>query len=248
MKLMAGMVAGLIVLGAAGCSSEPSAAAVMPAVVGVRLDSALGAIQAAGFDDDVEIDGGGTFGVVDESNWIVCAQDPAAGAVVSKPRLTVDRSCEMTGATEAATSATSLAGAPAGTDSAVPTVLTVETSPELGALLVVPDPCDATVGQFAAGHNGATLAFNGNIGALSNHGDANTRFDILIQPGDYSETSAVGPTFQFQDVGITDLGLTGPNIPDQLRSGDNIKVVATVGGYDPGSCLFQLDPVSTEYR
>lgn len=35
------------------------------------------------------------FGVVDQTNWTVCDQDPAPGETVSgTPRLTVDRSCE----------------------------------------------------------------------------------------------------------------------------------------------------------
>lgn len=127
-------------------------------------------------------------------------------------------------------------------------VLTVENSPDLAALLVEPDPCAANVGQFAASHRGSTIALDGNIGFMGNHGDADTRFDILIQPGDFSETSAIGPTFQFRDVGIADLHLTGPNIPDQIRAGDNLKIVAKVGSFDSGNCLFQLDPVSVEFR
>lgn len=37
------------------------------------------------------------FGVVDEGNWVLCEQLPAAGdAVDETPRLTVDRSCPET--------------------------------------------------------------------------------------------------------------------------------------------------------
>lgn len=68
---------------------------VMPAVVSMRLDVALSDIERAGFKDEVEVIGGGMFGVVDESNWVVCGQEPATSEEVSgAPRLTVDRSCD----------------------------------------------------------------------------------------------------------------------------------------------------------
>jgi hypothetical protein len=68
---------------------------VMPEVVSMRLDVALSDIERAGFEDEVEVIGGGMFGVVDESNWVVCDQDPAASEEISgAPRLTVDRSCD----------------------------------------------------------------------------------------------------------------------------------------------------------
>ncbi|HET7691117.1 MAG TPA: PASTA domain-containing protein [Nocardioidaceae bacterium] len=74
----------------------------MPDVTGQRLDVALSDIDRAGHDkDDIEVLGGGMFGVIDESNWQVCDQDPAAGtAIDAKPRLTVDRSCELEEAPE----------------------------------------------------------------------------------------------------------------------------------------------------
>ncbi len=67
----------------------------MPDVVGKQLDVAISDVKRAGFGDDVEVLGGGIFGVIDESNWMVCTQEPEPGAVVSStPRFTVDRSCD----------------------------------------------------------------------------------------------------------------------------------------------------------
>jgi beta-lactam-binding protein with PASTA domain len=75
-----------------GCGGDGPA--VMPDVKSRRLDIALSDIERAGFDDEVEVLGGGVFGVVDESNWMVCDQEPRPGAEISTaPRLTVDRSC-----------------------------------------------------------------------------------------------------------------------------------------------------------
>jgi beta-lactam-binding protein with PASTA domain len=54
----------------------------VPAVTGERLDVAKDRIRRAGFDADV--DGGGTFGVIKESNWEVVAQDPGPGVALEK--------------------------------------------------------------------------------------------------------------------------------------------------------------------
>lgn len=90
--IVVGMVLGLV-----GCGSSPEAAdvAVMPDVVGLTLDVALSDIERADAGLEVEVLGGGTFGVVVESNWEVCDQLPAAGeSLTSDPQLTVERSCE----------------------------------------------------------------------------------------------------------------------------------------------------------
>lgn len=87
-------VAILLMVGLVGCAGTAAEDVVMPDVTGQRLDVAKSDIERAGFADDVEVLGGGVFGVVDESNWEVCEQSPSAGEVVTgTPRLTVDRSC-----------------------------------------------------------------------------------------------------------------------------------------------------------
>lgn len=73
----------------------------MPDVQDARLDLALSDIERAGFKGEVEVLGGGMFGVLDEKNWQVCAQSPAAGEpVTDPPRLEVDRSCGSEAAEE----------------------------------------------------------------------------------------------------------------------------------------------------
>jgi beta-lactam-binding protein with PASTA domain len=49
----------------------------VPTLVGERLDVAKDRLRRAGFDPDVE--GGGLFGIIDESNWEVVTQDPGPG-------------------------------------------------------------------------------------------------------------------------------------------------------------------------
>lgn len=88
----AALTAAAIIVSLAGCSGgEPIT---MPDLVGKKLDAARTDVEQAGFDDDVEVDGGGVFGIVVESNWTVCSQEPLSGeAITEAPRLTVDRSC-----------------------------------------------------------------------------------------------------------------------------------------------------------
>jgi hypothetical protein len=89
---LAAFIAGAVLaLALTGCGSgEPS---VMPDVTGKQLDVAKSDIERAGHGGDIEIVGGGMFGVVNESNWTVCEQIPAAGADISSPRLVVEREC-----------------------------------------------------------------------------------------------------------------------------------------------------------
>ncbi|WP_074315335.1 DUF4839 domain-containing protein [Micromonospora cremea] len=127
-------------------------------------------------------------------------------------------------------------------------VLTVENSKDFAALLAVPDYCGETIGTFAAKYEGRTIEFNGSIASMLNHGDYNTRYDILVHPGNKGPKSSVGPAFKFEDVNVPDLHLTGANIPDSVGTGDLLHVVARVAEYNPEQCLFFLEPVSTEIR
>lgn len=102
--LLGGFAALTLATVMSGCGSSEMSA--MPDVTDSRLDVALSDIERAGFDDEVEVIGGGIFGVVDESNWQVCDQEPAAGASIdSAPRLTVDRVCETEDSLEGDSSA-----------------------------------------------------------------------------------------------------------------------------------------------
>jgi hypothetical protein len=245
----------------AGCggTSEEGAAATapsMPAVVGEPLDIALEQIESAGIEDEVEIVGGGTFGVVVESNWEVCAQAPAPGSAVSaSPELTVDRSCDES-ATEGtdAPDETTLPKPSASSAETSPSlsapgqVLTEENSAELAAVLAEPDNCSDTIAQFASRFDGRGIEFDGSIVNVATYDGRTPRYDILISPGDFDETSAVGPTFQFQRVRTAELNLVGSGTSDELVLGNDVHVIAEIIDYQDSSCLFFLDPVSTSLR
>lgn len=117
----------------------PETPSVMPDVVGNRLDVAQNDIERAGFGGDVEVVGGGLFGVIDESNWIVCEQSPAPGETITEPRLIVDRECDAESADEelSPTPAPSAAGSEAPvTDTTVDDLLNRLNSADMGGIQV----------------------------------------------------------------------------------------------------------------
>ena len=72
--------------------ASPPQGALVPALAGVRLDDALDRLERAGLKGEVQ--GGGLFGVLDETNWTVVGQDPSPGARLKAGdtvRLDVDR-------------------------------------------------------------------------------------------------------------------------------------------------------------
>jgi hypothetical protein len=69
-----------------------TAAAAMPDIAGARLDHAESYLDSLGIHH--ETSGGGLFGILDSSNWEVCATTPRPGAGAGAgARLYVDRSC-----------------------------------------------------------------------------------------------------------------------------------------------------------
>lgn len=249
----------LLALTLVGCRSDTS----MPYVTGKKLDDAKVDIEAAGFDDAVDVDGGGMFGVVMESNWTVCQQSPAAGEPVDgTPRLTVARSCEgdepddESDDTPSDTASPSASAEPeeaepepsATSDATDSGTLTPQSNADVAALLKASDGCDPIVGTFADTYSGREIAFNGSIATLAPHDGYETRFDILVFPGDKGPSSTVGPNFRFTDKNAFDMNLTGPGVPEYIRAGQKYRFVAEVEEYDEDTCLLELSPVETKTR
>ena len=266
-RLLVAVVAVVATAGLAGCGGDK--ATTMPDVTGKPLDDAKRAIKDAGVDDEVKVDGGGLFGVVVESNWEVCEQQPAAGTTVAgEATLTVARSCvadksseepaatpaetappETVSTTPAVTAPTTPAEtapttpaetAPGGPQA--PATLTPQNNKDLAALLVVDDSCDDKSAAFAKKYAGQTIAFDGSIGDVAPAGK--TRHYILIVPGDKGPNTTEGPTFQFRDVNTFDLHIEDRSayLPAQ---GEKFRFIAEVGEFNQAQCLFFLKPVKT---
>lgn len=248
----------ILAFGMAGCGSDEPVT--MPDVTGQKLDVAYDKIQNAGFEnkDDVKIEGGGTLGVIMEGNWTVCAQKPAAGeAIDGEPTLTVDRACDDGSQEDEASDRPSKdksedqseePKAAATPTPALPSLLTVQNTPDFKALLKLGDNCSDQVARFAKKYSGKKVRFDGSIGAMAPHGNYDTRFDILVGPGDFHPDKARGPNFQFRDKNVFDLNLTGEKIPEYVEVGQNYTFTAELLEYNSETCLYQLDPIETEAR
>jgi uncharacterized protein DUF4839 len=139
--------------------------------------------------------------------------------------------------------------APTGTAAkpAAPAVITAQNNRQFAALLKA-DSCDGANEDFATRYAGQTIAFDGSIVNVQSHGSATTRYDLLLGPGNKGPDTTAGPAFQYEDVNMLDLHLTGKKVPATVDEGDTFRFVATVGEFNPGQCLFGLDPVSTQVR
>lgn len=234
----------------------------MPDVMGKPLDVAKTLIANAGVSAEIEVSGGGLLGVVVESNWEVCEQSPSAGQQVSgSPILVVERSCmeevsesstveqpEPSPTTSPATAAPT-STAPSSTVPAPEAIpLTPASNPELAAILADGDNCTDAVGAFAQKYRDQLIEFDANIAYMALHGGYETRYDILVYPGDFSETTAVGPSFQFRDVNMFDLNLLRGGVPSGVWTGLNVHVIARVLEFNQNSCLFFIDPVKLSDR
>lgn len=127
-----------------------------------------------------------------------------------------------------------------------PQTLTVANNSDLAALLASNGEDLALNQAFYDKYKNALIEFDGNIAYMAPHGDYTTRYDALIQAGDYSETKLIGPPFRVIDVNYYDFHLTGPNAPDSVRQRDNIHVIGKITGWkDPA---FTMEIVSTTTR
>lgn len=127
-------------------------------------------------------------------------------------------------------------------------VLTIANNEELAALMTLGDTCDESIARFADKYAGRTIEFDGSIAHIANYGEYDTRYDILLGPGDDGPETGFGPALKFEDVNMDDLNLLGENQPDQVGTGDLFHFVAEVGEFNPVQCLFFLEPASTQVR
>lgn len=152
------------------------------------------------------------------------------------------------GEVDTAEAGSSVMGEPEPSPSVLSATLTVDNNRDLASLLAGPgSPSEAE--QFAEKYEGQLIEFDANIGDMMNHGNYDTRFDILILAGDYSTTGQSGPSFQFRDVNtVYDLHYTDSGRQDSIGVGEHLRVTAEVDEFEESSGLVLLEPVSTEFR
>lgn len=127
-------------------------------------------------------------------------------------------------------------------------ILNIDNCKDLASILAVKDNFDPSIKAFASKYEDSVIEFDGNVSYLSKHDGYDTRYDILVYAGDYNENSVVGPSFQFNDVGVYDLKLDTLFLEDIIHTGVNIHIVAKVMDFDENSGLFRLEPISVVVR
>lgn len=128
-------------------------------------------------------------------------------------------------------------------------VINAENNTDFAALLAATDYCHPSMAQFAAKYQGREIEFDGSITNMQHHGNYDTRYDILVGPGDAGPKTTAGPAFKYEDVNMLDLKLAGKSVPSYVAEGDKFRFTAEVGEYKPNQgCLFFLTPVSTTVR
>ena len=94
--------------------------------------------------------------------------------------------------------------------------LTIENNSDLAILVMLKDPCDPLVSQFASTYSGQIIEFDGCIANIQNHDNYDTRYDILINTGNYDPNTTSGPNFRFTDVNAQDMDLHTLYLTDVL--------------------------------
>lgn len=125
-------------------------------------------------------------------------------------------------------------------------VITVDNNEDFRKLLSLKNEFDPFIGEFSQKYYGKTVEFNGNIGNIQNYSSMGgkvykTRFNVLIQGGDFEPDSVSGPNFRFTNI-------SGTKLPSGLAYGENVKIKAKVRTYNKDNSLFELDDISIERR
>lgn len=243
MRPLRSVLAFMIAATVAGCGSDRGPA--MPDVLGKKLDVAQSDIERAGFEDEVDVLGGGVFGIIKEANWEVCEQTPAPGKPLTKaPRLKVERDCDEDdrAAEGSAEPEVSDAATPTAEPTKPPTkqptqpidckpkksrnarLLTVENCTELAALLRGP-ATGASVKAFSEKYvsKNYEIEFDAFVADVYiNPREHNGASTIDLMAGNAADPKHTGPVFQFS--------WYGHDSPlEKFSKGKNVRVRGDVG-------------------
>lgn len=142
---------------------------------------------------------------------------------------------------------TSSSGLEAGKERSLENI-TAANNPDFAALLLLTDQFDPSITSFAEAHIGQTVEFDGFVAAIAPHRGYKTRFDYLINAGDFDPNCSTGPYFQFSDVNYSSFNFVAESAPDSVQIGMNLHIVAELGAFDESNSLYQLKPIETSLR
>lgn len=129
-------------------------------------------------------------------------------------------------------------------------ILTVSNCEDLVVLLSTRGDVDPKFSEFAEKYKGRIVEFDACITYIVNHDDYDTRYDLLLDGGDYidDDTDNPGPTFKFGNVNNYDMGIDAIFLPDFVSLRSNVRIQAMVVDFNADTGIFRLDPVKVEER
>ena len=128
-------------------------------------------------------------------------------------------------------------------------VLTIENTPELKRLLTDKNEDTRFWQEFWDKHKMSEIEFDGNVAFMTNTPGYQYTVDCLIEAGNYSETTAIGPPFRAPMINIhTGFKVQNSGERSTLFQGDNIHIVARLVDYNPVGQTFEIDILSTTVR
>lgn len=177
--------------------------------------------------------------------FVVCLGIAGIGALTEKNRDKETTQSEMP-VEETAKSNSDTETAPSVADVDESQILTVDNCEDLDNLLHTSLP--EIVKPFVDKYKGQTIEFDGNISYMTKHNDATTRYDIMLNAGDYNESTSQGPSFKFEDVNTYDLGIKDLYLPEFVATGSNVHIVAGIKDYNEDTGILRLKPISIQAR
>ena len=128
--------------------------------------------------------------------------------------------------------------------------LTPENNEDLAAVLSATNELDPIYSEFAEKYKNQLVEFDACITYLANHGDSDTRYDLLLSAGDYVDENTVnpGPIFKFEDVNTYGMGIEDLYLPDYISIGSNVHVFAEIQSFSEDEGVFFLNPVKVVPR
>lgn len=128
-------------------------------------------------------------------------------------------------------------------------IMTVENNKELARLLGDKSWDTEFWQEFFNKYYGRTMEFDGNISSMTNTPGYKFTVDCLVEAGNFSENTSIGPPFRAPMINIhTGFNVLGSSDRSTLFQGDNIRIVAKLVDFNPVGETFEIDIISTRLR
>ncbi len=129
-------------------------------------------------------------------------------------------------------------------------ILTVENNEDFAEVLATKGEFSPLFTEFAQKYKGQQIEFDGHIDYVVNHGDYDTRWDILLSVGDWIDENTVspGPIFKFNDVNTSNMGIEDLFLPAYICIGSDVHIIARIGEFNEDTGIFLLTPVLVTER